>query len=371
MIIGILKERFQDEQRVALSPSGVESLVQSGVQILVETGAGQYARFTDEQYEKAGATVVYSMEEATGRADIVLKVMPPNKEEYEMLGEGQTLMSFLLLGMRNRDLVEHLIENKVTTIAYEYLRGEGGSFPIMRAMSDISGQISALVAARFLRSDQGGRGILLGGLAGVAPAAVVILGMGASGMAAAQAALGIGAQVIALDTDLEKLREAENYFGKRITTVMASPHNVRRGVGIADVLIGAISITEDQSHHIVTEEMVRTMKPGAVIIDISINQGGCVETSRPTTIRDPVFVKHGVIHYGVPNMPSMVARTATYALTNGLTPYLSRIAAQGIAASVEEQGFLRCGVVTHAGRATHRILQDLYGIAAEPFECGA
>ncbi len=369
MIIGILKERFQDEQRVALSPAGVETLVQSGAQILIETGAGQYARFNDEQYEKAGATVVYSMEEAAGRADIVLKVMPPNSDEYAVLGEGQTLLSFLLLGMRNREFVQHALDNRITTIGYEYLRGRDGGFPILRAMSDISGQISAIVASRFLRSDQGGRGILLGGLAGVAPAAVVILGMGASGMAAAQATLGIGAQVIALDTDIDKLREAESYFGKRITTVMASPENIRRGVRIADVLIGAISINDDHSHHLVSEEMVRTMKEGAVAIDISINQGGCIETSRPTTIAEPVFIKHGVIHYCVPNMPSMVARTSTYALTNGLIPYLQQVLADGIGASIDAQGSLRCGVVTHKGVATHRILQDLYGIPAQPFEC--
>jgi len=365
MVIGILKERFEGEQRVAISPHGVETLVQFGAGINIESNAGAFARFTDEQYRAAGATIMYSPEETVGRADIIVKVMPPLKEEYELLVEGQTLLSFLLLGMQKKTFVTYLLEHNITAIALELLQSEGDTFPILHVMSEISGQIAVLVGARYLRSDQGGRGVLLGGLAGVAPAAVVILGCGASGFAAAQTAIGLGAQVIAIDNNLQRLREVEQYFGKRITTVMASTENIRRGVSIADVFIGAISIDEHGSHHLVTEEMVKAMKPGAVIVDVSINQGGCVETSRPTTVRDPIFMKHGVVHYAVPNMPSVVARTSTYALTNSMQPYLTSILANGIDYSIKTDKYLRCGLVTHRGIGIHSILKDLYDISVE------
>lgn len=368
MVIGILKERFEDEQRVALSPFGVESLIRAGAQVIIESGAGVSARFPDEQYQKAGATIAYSAEESAGRADIVLKVMPMVKEEWELLRSGQTLMSFQLLGMGRRTFIDYVIENNVGVIAYEYMRHPDGSYPVLRVMSEISGQVAAQIAGRFLRSDLGGRGVLLGGLGGVAPASTVIIGSGASGMAAAQAVIGLGGQVILLDNDIDKLREADSFFNKRITTVVASPENLRRGCRIADVLITAISINDEESHHIITEEMVKTMKPGAVIVDMSINQGGCVETSRPTTIKDPVFVKHGVIHYAVPNMPSVVARTSTYALTNTILPYL-KVMLKGLQPDMQTNPCVRCGLLTWQGKATHAILHDIYGMDFEPFDC--
>lgn len=368
MVIGILKERFEDEQRIALSPFGVESLVQAGAQVVVESDAGLFARFSNEQYQQAGAMVVYSAEEAAGRADLVMKVMPPLRSEYAFLVEGQTLLCHLLLGMGQRPLIDTLIDRRMTAIGMELLQGNDGGFPILRLMSEISGQISAQIAARLLRSDHGGRGILLGGLAGVAPAAVVIIGGGASGFSAAQTVLGLGAQVILLDNDLEKLRQADMYFGKRVTTVIASPENIRRGVRIADVLIGAISITDEQSHHLVSEEMVKTMKPGAVILDISINQGGCVETSRPTTIKEPTYVKHDVIHYCVPNMPSVVARTSTYALTNGILPYVQNVLRNGIDQCIAADTLLRSGVAIYKGKPWHPVIQEVFGIETHFYE---
>jgi alanine dehydrogenase len=365
MIIGILKERFEDEQRVALSPYGVESLTSVGIQVVIEAGAGAGARFEDSQYEESGATIVYSPDEAAGRADIVLKVMPLLRNEFEFIREGQTLLSFMLLGMGKKPFIEYFMANNITAIGLELLKDSQGNFPILQLMSEISGQVSAQVAGRWLRSDSGGRGVLLGGLEGVAPAAVVILGAGTTGMAAANALLGLGAQIILLDNDLYKLRHAEQYFNKRITTVIASPENLRRGCKIADVLIAAISINEEQSHHIISEDMVKTMKPGAVILDISINQGGCVETSRPTTIRDPTFVKYDVIHYAVPNMPSVVARSSTYALTNGILNYLMELNKKGITQVVTKGECLSCGVVTYQGHPIHPLLMELYGIQIE------
>lgn len=366
MNVGILKERFEDEQRVALSPFGVESIVRCGAKVIVEEGAGVHARFTDEQYRQAGATIIYSPEEVAGRADLLLKVMPPLRDEYKYLVEGQTLMSFLLLGMGRKVFFESLLVRNITAVGLEYLQTPDGGFPILRLMSEISGQVAALVASRYLRSDQGGRGVLLGGLAGIAPAAVVILGGGATGFSAAQSAIGLGAQVIVLDKSMDRLREFDLYFAKRVTTVIATLENIRRGIQIADVFIGAITIDDDESHHLITEEMVKTMKPGAVIIDISINQGGCVETSHPTTIRDPVYMKHGVIHYCVPNMPSVVARTSTYAMTNGILPLVQRICAEGIAGALANDPMLRSGVVTHRGTAAHRVAEELYNLPFQP-----
>jgi alanine dehydrogenase len=366
MVIGILKERFSDEQRVALSPAGVEALANAGIQVMIETDAGKDARFTNDQYEKAGATIVYSPEEATRRAEIVLKVMPPMKEEYEWLGEGQTLMSFLLLGMAKKGFVEHLLSNNITAMGYEFIKQADGSYPILRLMSEISGQIATLIGARYLRSDEGGRGVLLGGMAGVAPAAVVILGAGFTGFTAAQSAIGLGAQVIVMDHDLERLRRFDNYFGKHITTVMSSPENLRRGIAIADVFIGAISVHDDHSNFQISEEMVMSMKPGAVLVDVSIDQGGCAATSRPTTINDPVYTKHGVVHYCVPNMPSIVARTATYALTNAVVPYLLEINGKGLQHYIEQNQEFRCGVITHEGKPTHPVLTEIYGMESTP-----
>ncbi len=369
MTIGILKERFEDEQRVALSPFGVESLVNAGATVVIQSGAGEGSRFEDDLYRGSGGTIVYSAEEAAGRADVILKVMPPVKDELELLTEDKSLLSFLMLGMGQRWFVDHLMQSKCTAVGLELLRGKGGSYPILRLMSEISGQIAVLVGSRYLRSDQGGRGVLLGGVAGVAPAAVVILGIGASGYAAAQTALGLGAQVIVMDNDLERLREADKHLGKQITTVMATPENIRRGVKIADVFIGAIAINDEASHHLVTEDMVKTMKPGAVVIDISVTQGGCIETIRPTTIKDPTFEKYGVIHYGVPNMPSMVARSSTYALTNATLPFLLSLSKNGVDATIAAERYFRCGVVTHHGVPVHSLLNDIYDIPVEPLDC--
>jgi alanine dehydrogenase len=281
MVIGILKERFEDEQRVALSPFGVESIIRSGAEVIIEAGAGLQARFTDEQYQKAGATIAYSPEEAAGRAGIVLKVMPPERHEWEMIGEGQMLMSFQLLGMGRKGFIDYLLKNNVTCVAFEHLRGSDKAYPVLRIMSEISGQVAAQIAGRYLRSDHGGRGVLLGGLGGIAPAATVILGAGASGMAAAQSILGLGGQVILLDHDLDR---------------------------------------------------------------------------------------HGVIHYCVPNMPSVVARTSTYALTNVLLPYL-KVMLGGFDPERETTPCVRCGVITHKGEPTHSILNDVYGIDVDPYDC--
>ncbi len=362
MIIGIVKERFPNEWRVALTPAAVESLVKSGNTIFVEKGAGDGVRFTDDQYRNAGANVVYTEEEVIRRAKLVLKVLPPSPEEYTMLQDDQIFMSFLLLGIAKRTFIEYLINNNITTIGYELLEHPTGIIPIQRSMSEIAGPLAIHMAAIYLGSHHNGRGILLGGLPGVAPSEVVILGAGALGQSAARAANGLGAHVILLDSNISKLREAEQHLGKNISTVVASPDNIRRGVAIADAFIGAISITDDESHHLITEEMVKSMKPGSVIIDLSIDQGGCVETSRPTSIKDPIFTKHNVIHYCVPNLPSIVARTSTYALTNNILPFIKMISERGLAHAVQTDDGMHTGIATYHWKATHYKLTEMFDI---------
>lgn len=362
MIIGIVKERFPNERRVALTPAAVESLIKSGNTVLVESSAGDGVRFTDDQYREAGATIAYTEEEVIRRADVLLKVLPPSQEEYSMLHEGQIFMSFLLLGIAKRAFIDYLLANNVITIGYELIEHPLGIYPMQRSMSEIAGPIAIQMAGVYLGSNYSGRGILIGGLPGVAPSEVVILGAGAAGQSSARAALGLGAHVILMDTDINKLRAADQHLGQNLTTVIASPENIRRGVALADVFIGAISIHDDESHHLISEDMVKTMKPGSVIIDLSIDQGGCVGTSRPTSIPDPIFTKHGVIHYCVPNMPSLVARTSTYALTNNILPYLKAISSIGLGRALKECDSLYSGVATFNGQSTNDKLSDLFDL---------
>jgi len=352
MNFGIVREHPARERRVALTPAGVQALVDAGQTIYVERGAGELARFADEDYLEVGAKIVYTPEEVYGRSDIVLKVSPPADEDVLRLREGSVLFSFLHMAVAPRRVVELLLERQVTTIGYELIEMDDGNLPILQAMSEIAGQMSIPIAARYLETGQDGRGILLGGIPGVPPAAVVILGAGVVGRAAARTALGMGAQVIVLDRDLARLRRVDELLNHHVTTAAANSFNIRRGVQFADVFIGAVLIKGERAPHLVTEEMVKSMKPGAVIIDVSIDQGGCVETSHPTTLESPTFVKHGVIHYCVPNIPATVARTATYGLTNTLLPYMLEIAEKGIREALQTNQDIARGVCTYRGYCT-------------------
>lgn len=309
MRIGIPKETLYEEKRVVLTPAGVDALVRAGHTVYMERGAGEESHFKDEEYEKVGAHIVYGAEEAFRRAEMIIKVAPLTFEEAQMLTDNQTLFSFLHLAVGKKNVIDILLKKKITAIGYELVEDDDERLPVLHAMSEIAGQLAIQVAERQLESfSKGSRGILLGGITGVAPAAVVIIGAGVVGVTAARAALGRGAQVIIIDKDLNRLREMETRFGKKITTVMANPYTISRGVKFADVLIGAVLIKGEKAPHIVTEDMVKEMKKGAVIVDVSIDQGGCIETSRITTLSDPVYQLHNVIHYCVPNMPAIVAR---------------------------------------------------------------
>lgn len=359
MNIGIVKEKSELENRVSITPSGVHSLVQHGAKVYVEKGAGSAARFMDEEYEEAGASIVYHPEEAVGRADLLLKVLRPTMHELDMIREGQTVFSFLHLPVAGKPYINKLIEKKIGSIGFELVE-DRSTLPILHSMSEIAGAMAVQVASRYLETTQGGRGVMLGGIAGVPPSAVVILGAGVVGMTAAQEALGAGAQVIILDIDVKRLRDMEHRFQRRVTTAVANHYNLSKAVQYADVFIGAIMIKGERAPVVVTENMVKTMKSGAVIVDVSIDQGGCVETSRPTTFVEPVFIAHDVIHYCVPNMPAAVARTATNGLNNVLLPYLEHIVNEDLPNTLRDVGGIQRGVCTFNGACTNTHLATMY-----------
>ena len=361
MNIGIPNESLKNENRVSLTPSAVANLVSLGNTVYVESKAGMAARFSDESYSNAGSAVVYSKEEVYRRCELVCAVAPPSIEETAMMEGGQTSFSFLNLPVARRQFVEEITSRKITTVGYELVETEDGDRPVLHSMSEIAGQVTIFVAAQYLETGDDGRGIILGGIAGVAPAAVVIIGAGVVGTEAARTAVGLGAQVIVLDTDLGRLRLVDRLLLKRVTTALATPVNIRKSVAYADVLIGAVFIKGERAPHVVTEEMVKSMKPGAVVIDVSIDQGGCIATSRPTTLQNPSFVYHDVVHYCVPNITATVARTATYALTNTILPFVVEIAAKGASRAFGENRGLARGVCSFDGHCTQEMAKNIFG----------
>ncbi len=361
MNIGIPNESLKNENRVSLTPSAAATLVNMDHTIYVESQAGRATRFSDESYRNAGATVVYSKEEIYRRCELVCAVAPPALEETVMMERGQISFSFLNLPVARQQFVDEITGKKITTVGYELVETEDGDRPVLHSMSEIAGQISVFIAARLLETGDHGRGILLGGIAGVAPAAVVVIGAGVVGTEAARTAVGLGAQVIVLDTDLRRLRDVDRLLQKRVTTALATPVNIKKSTAYADVLIGAVFIKGERAPHVVPETMVKTMKPGAVIIDVSIDQGGCVETSRPTTLQNPSFMYHDVIHYCVPNITATVARTATYALTNSTLPFIIEIAGKGARRAFMENEGLAKAVCSYGGHCTQEMAKTIFG----------
>ncbi len=351
--IGILKEDHARERRVALTPAGAQALVSEGCSVFVEKGAGIASRFLDDEFQAVGAQTVYTRDEVFGRSDVVLKISSPTAEDCNHLHPGQVFFSFLHLGVVKTAIIGEFLNKKICTIGYELIEDDNGELPILTAMSEIAGHMCTQIAARFLESSNNGRGIVMGGVTGIPPATVVILGAGNVGRAAARMALGAGAEVIVLDRDLSRLRTIASQNEYRIVTALVNKYNLRKALRFADVVIGAVLIKGEKTPHIVTEEMVMEMKPGSIVIDISIDQGGCFETSRPTTLENPSFVRHNVIHYCVPNIPAMAARSASYGLTNALLPYLTDMARLGIARAIVDNHGLARGVYTHEGVCTN------------------
>lgn len=359
MDIGIPRERRESEYRVGLTPIGVQLLSADGHAVYVERGAGLGAGFSDRDYEQSGARIVYQPQEAYGRADLVLKVARPTAEECEWLREGQTLMGLLHLAAARRSRVEALLDKRITAIGYEMIQHDDGSLPVLTPLSQAAGRMLVQVAGNLLQNDRGGKGILLSGVPGVPPAEVVIIGAGTLGACAARAFMGIGATVYVLDRDLTRLQQVESALDGRVITMVSHEFNVRKVVKFADVLVGAVLLPGQRAPIVVTREMVQSMKPRSVIIDMSIDQGGCVETSRPTTHRSPTFVEEGIIHFCVPNMPSVVARTTTHAFNNAAWPYIQDVTRLGVAAALEADPALARGVNTRDGEIVNPALHAI------------
>ncbi len=367
--IGVPGERSNEERRVSLAPSGVETLVASGHEVYVESGAGDNSHFSDAEYSDAGGQVVASAEDVYSKSELIVKVGPPAGDELNLLQDNQVLISALHLGATTAEFLQSLMDLRITGIGFEFIRDSDGSLPIVRMMHEIMGSLSVQIAARYLESDEGGKGVMLGGISGVPPSTVVILGAGVVGEWAARTALGFGAHVIVLDRDLGALRSLEHYLDRNVTTAMATLQYIRQAVLSADVVIGAMMSDGDRSPMLVTEDMVMGMQPGSVIVDAVIDQGGCVETSQPTTHSKPVFWKHDVLHYCVPNMPSNAARTATYALTNVLVPYLLQIGRTGsINDALWQNVGLRNGTYAYRRYLTKKSLASSFGLPHRDIE---
>jgi len=360
MNVGIPKERRDLEQRVGLTPYGVDLLTRAGHICYIETEAGLGAGFSDYHYERVGGHIVYSGEEVYGRSDLVLKAVRPTDEELDWFRDGQIIAGFLHLAAARRHKVEAMLEKKITAIAYETIEEEDGALPVLRTMSEVAGRMAPQLAATYLQGSYDGRGVLLSGVPGIPAASVAILGAGVLGTNATRTFLGLGARVHVLDRNQEKLRQIDEQFNGCATTMVSYPFNIARVARFVEVLVGAVLQPGARAPIVVTRDMVRSMKKGAVILDFSIDQGGCVATSRPTTLRDPVYTEEGVVHFCVPNVPGAVPRTATHAFNNAIWPYIRRIAADGLERAIEEMPSLVPGVVTRDGEVVNESLAAAY-----------
>ncbi|MDP4266132.1 MAG: alanine dehydrogenase [Bacteroidota bacterium] len=365
LTIGIPREISYQENRVSLVPDGVGLLVNNGHKVLIETNAGKASNFLDNEYNECGGNIVYNKEEVF-QSDIILKVSPPSDEEIDMLKYKQSLISTLHLGIGNVNYLKKLMSKKITAIAFEYIKDKTNTNSVVRSMSEIAGNTSILIAAEYLSNINKGKGLMLGGFSGITPTEVVILGAGTVGEFAARAAMGLGATVKVFDNSIYKLRRLQNSLGTRIITSVIQPRVLLKSLKTADVVIGAMHASQGRTPCIVTEEMVSQMKKGSVIIDVSIDQGGCIETSHVTNHTEPVYVKYGVIHYCVPNITSRVSRTASYALNNFFAPILINIGDEGgIENFIKNDPGFRQGAYLFTGILTNKYIAENYQL---PFQ---
>lgn len=356
MIVGIPQEIKKDEYRVSLTPAGAAELVQDGHTVLLEDGAGVGSGIDNAQYEAVGVRVV-SREDVFQKAEMVIKVKEPIPEEFDRLREDLLLFTYLHLAPAP-ELTDALLERKVSGVAYETVQSENGALPLLVPMSEVAGRMSINEGGKYLERETGGRGILLGGVPGVDPGHIVIIGGGVVGVNAAKMAVGTGAYVTLLDINLERLRYIDDIFGGRVKTIMSTKLNLVEFLKLADLVVGAVLVTGARAPRLITRDMLAYMKPGSVIVDVGIDQGGIMETSRPTTHSDPIYVVDGVVHYCVANMPGAVARTSTYALTNATLQYARELAAKGLKRALTENRELSYGLNTYAGRITHPAVAD-------------
>jgi len=361
MVIGIPKEIKPYEFRVGIAPDGVEQLVRRGHEAVVQASAGEGSGITDKEYEAAGARIAADPAQVYERAGMIMKVKEPQPEEYPLLRDGQVIYAYFHFAA-SEELTKAVRDSGAVAIAYETMHTPDGNHPALTPMSEVAGKMAVQEGAKYLERPMMGRGILLGGVPGVAPAQVIIIGGGTVGTNAAKVAAGLGARVTILDIDLKRLRYLDDVMPKNVTTLFCNTHNLRQRIPCADLVVGAVLVEGARAPVIVTEEMVKSMNRGAVIVDVAVDQGGCIATSRPTSHGEPTFIEHGVLHYGVTNMPGAVARTSTIALTNATTGYALEIADKGWARAAAENTVILSGLNMCNKRITNKAVAQTFGL---------
>ncbi len=365
MIVGVPKEIKTNENRISVIPVGVELLRNNGHTVLVETQAGVGSGFTDENYKNSGAEIVNAPVDIFGRADMIVKVKEPLPSEYKMIRQGQIVFTYFHFAA-SRQLTEAIVDSKCVAIAYETVQDASGSLPLLVPMSEVAGRMAVQEGARYLEKLHGGKGLLLGGVPGVEPASVVILGGGVVGTNAAKIASGLGARVSILDVNLDRLRYLDDVMPKNVVTVMSNPANIRKAISEADLVVGAVLIPGAKAPSLITREMLPLMNKGSVLVDVAVDQGGCVETIKPTTHEDPVYEIDGVLHYGVANMPGAVPMTSTRALTNATLPYMIQIANAGFPKIAQTNSEIAKGVNAVNGKITHQSVAETFDLPFSP-----
>jgi alanine dehydrogenase len=367
VIVGLPKEIKDNEYRVGLTPAGVRALADAGHQVVVERTAGEGSGFEDGLYQKAGGQILGSADEVWAKGEMIVKVKEPIKPEYPRMREGQLLFTYLHLAP-DKPLTEELLKRKVTGIAYETITDRRGGLPLLTPMSEVAGRMAIQVGAHYLEKMSGGRGILLGGVPGVPAARVVILGGGVVGTNAAKIAVGMGAHVTIIDNNLDRLRELDDIFLSKISTLASSAYMIHDAVSQADLIVGAVLVPGASAPRLVTRSMLKDVPNGAVIVDVAVDQGGCIETTHPTTHSDPTYYVEGVLHYCVANMPGAVPRTSTFALTNATLPYALRLANRGFFEAIAIDPGLKAGVNTYAGHCTYEAVATSQGLKYTPLD---
>jgi alanine dehydrogenase len=365
MIIAVPKEIKTHEYRVGMTPAGARTLIEDGHRVLIQQTAGTGSGITDEPYRTVGAELVRTAEELYARAELIVKVKEPLRDEYPLLRQGQVLFTYLHLAAEP-EVTRILLAQEVTGVAYETVQLEDDSLPLLHPMSEVAGRMSIQVGAHFLQKENGGKGVLLGGAPGVRPAKVVILGGGTVGSNALRIAVGMGADVTVIDLDSRRLGFLDDHYGNRIHTLMSNSQNIEDEVRRADLLVGAVLVTGARAPILVERERLKGMEPGSVIVDVAVDQGGCVETIHPTTHDNPVYTVDGILHYGVANMPGAVSRTSTYALTNVTLPYVRKIAAKGVTEAAKKDEALRKGINTFGGVLCNQAVAAAQNIPYRP-----
>jgi alanine dehydrogenase len=367
VIVGLPKEIKDNEYRVGLTPAGVRALKDAGHEIKVEASAGEGSGFDDQLYERAGATIVNSADEVWASAEMIVKVKEPIAPEYPRMREGQLLFTYLHLAP-DHELTKELLKRKVTGIAYETITDRRGTLPLLTPMSEVAGRMAIQVGAHYLEKMSGGRGILLGGVPGVPAANVVIIGGGVVGTNAAKIAVGMGAHVTIIDNNLDRLRELDDIFLSKISTLASSAYMIHDAISQADLIVGAVLVPGAAAPKLITRSMLKDVPNGAVIVDVAVDQGGCIETTHPTTHSNPTFYVEGVLHYCVANMPGAVPRTSTFALTNATLPYAVKLANKGFLEAIASDSHLKDGVNTYAGQCTYEAVALAQGIPYSPLD---